>query len=367
EAIFFLGQQYYHGKVGLKRDRRKAVELWTEAAELGSIDALYNLGYAYFNGDEVEPDNAKGVEFWSKAAMQGHVNSRRSLGQAKMLRGNFDRAVRHWMISAKMGDKDSIENIKREFMKGLATKDQYAEALRGYQDAVEEMKSHDRDEAKAIFSQAAQDRRCSSESIRVALARVVAITCNAHAEVDGSGFSNQHQPGCFSQLPGSPRPHVHGISMGRIPPSRPAVPPAATFSFRGRLDGPLLRVPLSRSRPLEPSAGLQAGSLLLGTRSASPGTMRGFPVRSLVSRADRGWTFDHPAWETLAAGGRMRPPPPAAGRPSLFRAFDLVDLVAHGVDTPPPSASTRDGIDARSIGDGINQIGPPHLGLARPP
>ena len=33
-AIFFLGDQYYHGMLGLQKDMRRAVELWTEAAEL---------------------------------------------------------------------------------------------------------------------------------------------------------------------------------------------------------------------------------------------------------------------------------------------------------------------------------------------
>ena len=35
---------------------------------------------------------------------------------------------------------------------GVATKEQYAEALKGYQDAVEETKSHDRDKAKAYLA-----------------------------------------------------------------------------------------------------------------------------------------------------------------------------------------------------------------------
>ena len=35
-------------------------------------------------------------------------------------------------------------------MRGIATKEQYTEALKGYQDAVEETKSHDRDEAKRL-------------------------------------------------------------------------------------------------------------------------------------------------------------------------------------------------------------------------
>ena len=47
-----------------------------------------------------------------------------------------------------MGHEKSVENIKEFFMNGAATKEQYTEALKGYQDAVEETKSHDRDEAK---------------------------------------------------------------------------------------------------------------------------------------------------------------------------------------------------------------------------
>ncbi|EJK48121.1 hypothetical protein THAOC_33111 [Thalassiosira oceanica] len=150
-AIYFLGQQYYHGMNGLQKDARKSFELWTESAELGSINALFCLGNAYDLGEGVQQDKAKAVEFFTKAAMQGHVLARVNLGWLEGLKGNHDRAVRHFLISAKMGDKDSLENIKKEFKAGIATKEQYAEALKGYQDAVEEMKSHDRDEAKAYM------------------------------------------------------------------------------------------------------------------------------------------------------------------------------------------------------------------------
>ncbi|EJK45952.1 hypothetical protein THAOC_35408, partial [Thalassiosira oceanica] len=92
-AINFLGYKYYHGELGLQKDLQNAVELLTDAAELGSIDALCNLGIAY-------------------------------------------------------DTRGGVENIKRAFMSGAAKKEQYAEALKGYHDAVEETKSHDRDEAK---------------------------------------------------------------------------------------------------------------------------------------------------------------------------------------------------------------------------
>ena len=55
------------------------------------------------------------------------------------------------MISAKMGYGNSLNSLKNRFMNGQATKAQYAEALRGYQDAIEEMKSpQKREEAKRL-------------------------------------------------------------------------------------------------------------------------------------------------------------------------------------------------------------------------
>ena len=150
EAINHLGVTYCYGSIGLQKDMRKAVELWTEAAELGSIDALNSLGDAYRRGEGVQQDSEKAAEFYKKAAMQGHIGSRNNLGCDENEKGNCNHAVRHLLISAKMGNNGSVENIKNMFMIGLAAKEHYAEALRGYQNAMEEMKSHDRDEAKRI-------------------------------------------------------------------------------------------------------------------------------------------------------------------------------------------------------------------------
>ena len=115
-AINHLGSKYFHGMDGLQKDMRKAVELWTEAADLGSTEALFNLGNSYNLGEGV--------------VMQGNVQSRHNLGCDEGEREDFDRAVRHFLISAKMGHKNSLESIKKVFMAGLATKEQYAEALK---------------------------------------------------------------------------------------------------------------------------------------------------------------------------------------------------------------------------------------------
>ena len=82
--------------------------------------------------------------------MGGHAQSKHNLGCNEGAQGKHDRALKQFMISANMGHNPSVEAIKMMCMGGLATKEQYADALRGYQDAVQEMKNHDRDEAKTL-------------------------------------------------------------------------------------------------------------------------------------------------------------------------------------------------------------------------
>ena len=82
--------------------------------------------------------------------MKGHADSRHNLGFIELQEGNYEVALQHWMICAKMGNAQSLDNIKQMFKDDLATKAQYAEALRGYGDAVEEMKSPQREEAKRL-------------------------------------------------------------------------------------------------------------------------------------------------------------------------------------------------------------------------
>jgi len=69
DAIYFLGGQYWAGRLGLQKDMGKAVELYTKAAELGSIEALFSLGGAYERGVGVEQDKIKAVEFLTKSAI----------------------------------------------------------------------------------------------------------------------------------------------------------------------------------------------------------------------------------------------------------------------------------------------------------
>ena len=152
DAISYLGKKYHCGQLGLEKDTPRAVELWTEAAELGSLDAHYELGDLYFLGigSDIEVDRLRAIHHWQQAVMKGHAGSRHALGCAEGVNGSYELAVQHWVISAKMGEERSLHGMKKMFKDGIATKEQYAEALMGYRDAVEEMKSPQREEAKRL-------------------------------------------------------------------------------------------------------------------------------------------------------------------------------------------------------------------------
>ena len=53
------------------------------------------------------------------------------------------------MIGAGSGCKDSLKEIQDLYSKGLATKDEYAQALLVYQEYLDEIRSPQRDEAAA--------------------------------------------------------------------------------------------------------------------------------------------------------------------------------------------------------------------------
>ena len=69
--------------------------------------------------------------------------------------GNYDRALKHFMIAVRGGD-DSVKAIQRMYMNGHATKDQYANALQLHQVYLNEIKSDQRDKAAAALGDCCQ-------------------------------------------------------------------------------------------------------------------------------------------------------------------------------------------------------------------
>jgi len=152
-AIYNLGSYYAEGLNGLPQNIAKAFELFHRAGELGFADAYYSIGATYLRGNGVERDTKKANHYWELAAMGGDAEARYNLGLFEVESGNKDRALKHWMIAVRDGGSKSLENIKRMYGYGDATKDDYTKALQSYQEYLDEIKSDQRDQAAAFDRQ----------------------------------------------------------------------------------------------------------------------------------------------------------------------------------------------------------------------
>jgi TPR repeat protein len=134
-------------------DFEGAVEYYTKAAELGEIDAQYKLATMYDGGLGVDKDEKKEVYYLEEAAIRGHPDARYNLGCHEEENTRIDRAVKHFIIAAKLGDDGALERVKNGFQRGWVSKEDYAAALRGHQAAVDATKSKQRDAAYEYFQQ----------------------------------------------------------------------------------------------------------------------------------------------------------------------------------------------------------------------
>jgi len=131
-----------------KEDYRSAFEYYVKAAELGDVDAKYELARMYEFGQGVEKDEGKVIRHLEDAAIGGHPSARRTLGWIEWDNGNNKRAMNHLIIAANLGDDDSIKALMDEFRTGVVSKDDLASALRAHQAAVDATKSPQREEAE---------------------------------------------------------------------------------------------------------------------------------------------------------------------------------------------------------------------------
>jgi hypothetical protein len=129
-------------------DYETAFEYFTKAAELGDAAAHFELACLYDKGRGVEKDDEKRIYHLEEAAIGGHPIARYNLGIYEKINGRFDRARKHFIISAALGYHDSLKEIKELYRDEYASKEDYADALRAYQTTVDATKSSGRERAE---------------------------------------------------------------------------------------------------------------------------------------------------------------------------------------------------------------------------
>jgi len=70
--------QYFFGD-GVPQDFTEAIKWYRKAAQLGNVEAQFNLGGIYQEGVVVPQDSAEATEWYLKAVDQGHEKARYNL------------------------------------------------------------------------------------------------------------------------------------------------------------------------------------------------------------------------------------------------------------------------------------------------
>lgn len=173
EAFFLLGIKYQHGSCGLPKDSVKAIEMYIQAAYLGSCRAHYQIAISYHHFDcgGVEKNVNKATHHYKLAAIGGHEGARHSLGMLGAQKGclgfehadNFDAAYQHFIIGAMDGYDESLKFMRGGYKAGYITKDGYADILRAYQYISNSMKSEQRTKVATRAANAKKSRTGSRQ------------------------------------------------------------------------------------------------------------------------------------------------------------------------------------------------------------
>jgi tetratricopeptide (TPR) repeat protein len=141
-AIFQMGAKRYN-----EGDYEGAFEYYTKAAALGDPESHFFLSIMYGEGEGVRKNLKKKVYHLEEATIGGHPIARHNLACYEAKNGSEDRAVKHFVIAAKLGFDEALEMVKENFRLEFVSKEDYAAALRGHQAAVDATKSKQREEA----------------------------------------------------------------------------------------------------------------------------------------------------------------------------------------------------------------------------
>jgi tetratricopeptide (TPR) repeat protein len=142
-AMNALGSYYFHGPMlGLSQDEEKAMELWKQAAKLGSSDAYHHMGVCYDDGGDLK----KAKFHYEEAAMAGHEDARFNLGLMDIdFEGKRERAIKNMTIAASAGHYKAMQILIKCFERDYVSRKSINSTLTAYNNLCVEMRSEARD------------------------------------------------------------------------------------------------------------------------------------------------------------------------------------------------------------------------------
>ena len=157
EAFIHIADRHKKGD-GVIQSNTKALEMYVCAAELGHADAFVCIGHVYNDGMVVEQDRSKTREYYELAAKRGSLDAHQELSFSHDINGNTTECIKHLKVTASAGHQKAMDMLMNLYKQKLLSKEDLAQTLRDFQSSNNEMKSKDRDEARAFFAAAERAR-----------------------------------------------------------------------------------------------------------------------------------------------------------------------------------------------------------------
>ena len=133
-------------------DHVSALECWTKAVDLGDVVAHFELHCFYRDGKGVEKDMKKVIYHAEQAAIGGHHLARFNLGGIEWENGKVERAVKHWIIAANLGDDEALGTLRWCYDVGFVSKENFSATLRAHKAALDATKSPQREAAEVFHA-----------------------------------------------------------------------------------------------------------------------------------------------------------------------------------------------------------------------
>jgi hypothetical protein len=141
EAYYNLGLLYMNGQ-GVPQDHAKAAEYFQPVAEQGSAAAQYNLGLLYMNGSGVKKDPPLAAVLYKKAADQGLPQAQYNLGYMYMngigVEKDPSKAIALVTEAAEKGLAQAQGQLGSWYIQGVDVQKNLAEARKWLQKAADQ-------------------------------------------------------------------------------------------------------------------------------------------------------------------------------------------------------------------------------------
>ena len=114
-----LGKIYFDGLLEQKQNHKKAFELFTQAAEQGSPQAMFNLGLCYDGGFGIKKNQAEALRWYNQAAETGLPEAQLSAAILAERSGDYATALHFLKLRANAGDTGAMHRVASFLLNGL--------------------------------------------------------------------------------------------------------------------------------------------------------------------------------------------------------------------------------------------------------